>query len=144
MRLICEQLSTGDRFWVMDGLFLSSSFRTGILSGPDKYRPCQHCYSLYEFLCSSLLLCFEGPVSLVSSIPSGSYNLPPLLPQESLRPKGRKLMETSISGPSVLRSFILCTLYNCGSFYLFLSVVGRHFSVDIWARHWNMSIAECH
>lgn len=80
--------------------------------------------------------CFLG----VSSVLSGSYNFSASSSAGFLNPKGRYLMQTSCSGVSVARSFILCILSGCGFLYLFPSTVAGNFSVDCWAR--NSSIYE--
>ena len=84
----------------------------------------------------------EGLVSLVT--PSGSYTLSAYSASGSLNTVERDLMETSHLGLSVLRYLTLCIMSGCGSLYLFPSAAGGSFSEDDWARHWSMSIAECH
>jgi hypothetical protein len=48
-----------------------------------------------------------------------------LLPQGSLSPEERDLLETSYLGPSVLRPLTLCVMSGCGSLYLFPSTSGE-------------------
>lgn len=55
--------------------------------GPDLCRSCACCHSLRGFLRMSTVLCLEGFVCLVPSIPSGAYNLPTSFPQGSLSPE---------------------------------------------------------
>ena len=57
------------------GLVSTSPLSTGFPSGLDLCGLSAHCYSLCEFISAVALLCLEDLVSLVSSIPSGSYNL---------------------------------------------------------------------
>lgn len=84
-----------------------SPFRSRTLSGID---------AIHMALVSvSSCMCTEG-LLLVSSVPSGSYNLP--LPQGSLSPKGRGLVETSHLRLSVPRYLTLCTLLVV-SFHMF-------------------------
>lgn len=80
----------------------------------------------------------EGLVSLVSSIPSGSYILFHVLfcRVGPLSPEKRDLMATSCSGLSVPRSLTLCRLSGCGSLYLFPSTAGRSFW-DVAEYHWE-------
>lgn len=56
---------------------------------------CKLPQSLY-LICASVLLCLEGLVSLVFSIPSGSNTVSVFSPIGSLKLKGRDLMETSL------------------------------------------------
>lgn len=56
-------------------------------------RPLVLCQSLFVFIHASVLLCLEGLISLVSSIPTGSYNLFASLLQSSLSPEGRDMIE---------------------------------------------------
>lgn len=55
-----------------------------------------------------------------------SMFLPPL--PEFPKPKGRDLMETFLSGLSILKSLTLYTLSSSGSPYLFPSTEGGSFS----------------
>lgn len=57
--------------------------------------------------CESALLCPEGTVSMLLSLPSGSYNLPTASSTE-LSLEGRSLMATSLLGPDVRRSLAPC------------------------------------
>lgn len=82
----CKQRSTGDGFLVRNGspcplpplsirislnlCSASACVRACVLSQQNLCRPCVCCHSL------CILLCLESMFSLVSSIPSGSYNLP--------------------------------------------------------------------
>ena len=64
----------------------------------------EHALLVSELIHGLVFLYLEGPLSLVSSIPSGAYTfLPPLL-QGSLNHEGKDLMETSHLGLSVPRS----------------------------------------
>lgn len=80
-------------------------------------------YSLCEFIC-------EAPVSLVFSSPPALTTFPLPLPQSSLSPEGRGLIEPSYLGLSVPRSLSLCTLWCCGFLYMFICAVGGSFSDD--------------
>lgn len=68
---------------------------------------------LCEFICASAL-CLESLVSLVSSIPLGSYNLSACTSTNFPEPWGRDLMEKFCLGPSVHRSLALCILFSVG------------------------------
>lgn len=85
------------------------------------------------------LLCLYGLASLVSSIPSESYNLPKSPSSKISEPRGRNLMGIFHLELNVSRSLTLC-----GSLYLFLSTVGGSFSNGGWGRHCSMTIGECH
>ena len=54
---------------------MSTPLTFGNPPGADLYRSCACCLSLCEFIGASIVLYFESLVSLVSSIPSGSYTL---------------------------------------------------------------------
>lgn len=72
------------------------------------------------------LVDLKGLIFLMSFI-SCSYILP-CLPQHFLSPEWRDLMETYHLKLRVQWSLTLCTMYGCGSLYLFLSAAGGRFS----------------
>lgn len=72
------------------GTCAPSPLSTGTLSGAEPCKSCACCHSLSELICALDVLCLEGLLSLISSIPSGSCTLSP-----SLGPAGRDLMEIS-------------------------------------------------
>lgn len=90
------------------------------------------CVSLFEA---------KKPCFLGAFYPTGSDNVPPPLPQHSLR--GGNWMEASHLGCSILMYFTLCKLSSCGSLYLFPLTSGGRFSDDVWIRQRAMSIEKC-
>lgn len=115
----CLLLSIVVSFWVRD----RSMYLLLLALGPQLVQPCAghvvHCFCLCKFICEVILLCLEGPICLVTSIPSGSY----ILSTSSLagfpEPKEEGLIEAShlrLSVPMSLNS--LCVLSGCGSLYL--------------------------
>jgi hypothetical protein len=66
------------------------------------------------------------------------------LPQWSLNPSVKKVMETSNLGPSIPGSLTLCMMSGRGSIYLFPSASGGSFSDGWLSKTWSMSPAECH
>lgn len=76
------------------------------------------------------MLCLEGLVLLMSSIPTGSYILSTVLSQNFLSPDRRYLIETSHLGVNGPRSLTFRSLSGCGSLYLFLYASGGGISDD--------------
>lgn len=66
------RLSVGD---IRDGVYIYSLSQHLDQICLDLPRPLACCHNICEFLRSPALLYLEGPVSLVSCIPIGSYNL---------------------------------------------------------------------
>jgi hypothetical protein len=91
-------------------------FSVGNSPGLDLCRFYICCYHLCEFLCAAVLLCLGGLVSLLSSTPI--ISLPPL-PQSSLSPEKRDLMEKLHRKLCDPRSLILYILSSSGSLYVF-------------------------
>ena len=73
-----------------------------------------HAAKVCESICGSALLCLEGLISLLSSLPLALTIFVLLLLQSSLIPEGENLMETSHLGLSVPRSLTL-HIVSCGS-----------------------------
>ena len=67
--------------------------RAGIPLGLDlcSLRAC--CPHTWDFICVLAVMCLQGLVSLVSSVPSGSHNLSASPPQGSLTPERKELMD---------------------------------------------------
>lgn len=89
------QVAFRDTFWVRDGNFsplLHSALGPHLVknhAGPT------HAASITEFICASFVLCVEGLDCFLSPVPVLTLISPPL-PQRSLSPEGRNLMEISI------------------------------------------------
>lgn len=79
-------------------LKIGSGFQVGAVSifhltaripnGLDLCKPCVHCPSLFKFSCALVPLCLGSTVSSVSSIPTGSHNLPASSSTEFPEPQG--------------------------------------------------------
>lgn len=87
-------------------------------SGLDLGRHCACCHHFCESVNVSVLLGLEGLLSLVISIPPGSYNVS--VPFAVMFPEsgGEKL-----NGDIPFKTFTCCTLSSCGSLYLSPSTV---------------------
>lgn len=83
--------------------------------------------------CESALLCPEGTVSMVMSLPSGFYNLPTASSTE-LSLEGGSLMVTSYLGPDVRRSLSLCICQT--DFKQLTRTVSAHLPISGWCRTW--------
>ena len=121
--------------WVCDGGHVSTFCSVGTPSGTDLCRPCVFCLSLCEFLGAWVMLCLEGLVSLVFSIPSFSYDLFASPSTAFLVPLGKNLLETLHLGLDVPWSLTLCILSGCRILYLFPSTAEESFSDDGWEGH---------
>lgn len=53
----------------------TSPYSSRTPSGANLCRPCPRCLSLGELICASIVLCLEGLVSLVLSLPNDSHSL---------------------------------------------------------------------
>lgn len=72
-----------------------------------------------ELICISGLLCLEGLVSLLPSIPPGSYKLSAFSSTRFQNPEGRDLIVTAPLALNVPRSLVLCSLPSGGHLHLF-------------------------
>ena len=103
----------------------------------DWCRPCA-CYLSLLFQMALDHDDLEGLVSLVTSIPSGSYILPASSSAVGFfepwwdRFDGNIAHRAECSG-----SFIVCILSKYEFLYVFPSSAGGNFSDDGWARHWS-------
>ena len=109
-----QVLSIGDSFWARDGVCVHFSFQ---LQDLIWWRSMQ---DLSSYVCLSwciwkTLFPWYPPYPLTFTLFLAS------LPQNSLSPKGRELMETCHLGLSVPESLILCLTSGSGSPYLFPS-----------------------
>lgn len=135
---LCEQLSTGDCFWFMDGaLCLTFPFSIGTLSGLNRYKPYSWCNSLWVLVCVSTVVyrrhCSIGLTIFFYLLQSLFIGL--------WVPEG-ELMKIFHQELTASRFFIL-QLPSCG-LYLVPSTSRGSFSHDGWAMHWSMGITERH
>lgn len=137
---LCRQLSVWGCFWVRDGGLCPLPVSALRFTLPIQVQTCAspvHVASLYELIFASILLYWEGLVSMVPSIPSDYLILfLSSLLRGSLRHDRGELMETSslcleFQG---LRTLHIVQLRN--------NATGS-FCHDCWTRHWSLSIAEC-
>lgn len=71
-------------------------------------------YIVCEFICMSALLCLQALFPWCPPSPLALRLFLPLL-LGSLSSEGNGLMETSLLGWSLPKSFTLCSLFHCGS-----------------------------
>lgn len=104
---------------IVSGLGMGAVSASLLAPGPIWLRPMQTLCHISLGSHEPVLLCLEGRISLVSSIPTGStVFLPPRL-QSSLSPEGKDF--TFYLEPSVPWSLTLCTLSSSRSLYLYPS-----------------------
>ena len=105
-------------FFILSGL-IDHNFLVGnetvcllpiLRPGLNLCRPYACCHSLCDLICSSVLLCLEDTVSLVSPITSGSDDLSASLPYSTLSPQGMNLMKASHLMWNAPRWLTPCTL----------------------------------
>lgn len=113
-----------------------SPFSVGILSGLNS-GPCTASVNL----CVLVLFGLKDTVSW--DLSSGCYNISASSSYRSLTLEGRGLMSTFRLELRAPKSFLLYTLWSCGSLCLSTSTE-RSFFDKGWASHWSMDTVVCH
>lgn len=102
---------------------------------------CVCCHNLCKFICALILLYLKDAISLVSSIPCGSYNISASLLQSSLCPEKRHLFDRDISFMTKFSKVSYYCLVLCLCIHSCL--LKEEVSLMYWMRHWSIDLGKC-